>query len=202
MIEIEKIVQFYRRRVDSSKASYDILDWGSSEEQHIRFQVLIDQLKKIDITEPFSVLDVGCGLCDLHDVLDKHFDVFDYQGVDLTSEIVDEAARRKPGINVVNADIFGCSPFADRSFDIVFSSGVFNLDVGNNLEWVKSAMSSMFALCRKGCMINFLHQRAIDKYEQCFYYDPNEIVEYARAVAPHVEIIDDYLDKDFTIWMS
>lgn len=74
----DNIAAHYDERVSSEVPSHEVLDWGSAEEQrrrfHVLFEILRDETAVPGGTEtPLTVLDVGCGLGDLHDYLDKDF---------------------------------------------------------------------------------------------------------------------------------
>lgn len=193
------VVNHYHNRVREERKSFDILDWGSEEEQFLRFEVFINKLRQQGSAGDFSVLDVGCGLGDLKALLDGHFGGVNYVGTDLTLSVASEARKRNPDLMILCSDSTQELPFDNASFDYAFASGVFNLDMGNNLTILEQSLPRLFAVVRKGMMINFLHQRASAQVDYCYYYDPEDILAIGRQFAD-VELIDDYLDKDFSIW--
>ena len=199
----ELIRAHYERRVVPGRDSYDVLDWGSREAQLARFHVLVDLLIQHDLagteTATCQLLDVGCGLTDLCDLLDRLGLEVAYTGADIVSAILAEARRRHPERNLVQADIFQREPFAARTFDVVFCSGTFNLEVGNNETFAQHALLTMLPLVRDCLVANFLHTRTPRKYEHCHYYDPQALMSGVRDRAVKIDVIDNYLENDFTL---
>jgi len=147
----------------------------------------------------FSLLDVGCGLTDLCSYLAERGWRGRYVGVDITPGILREARRRWPSRPMVLADLFVKQPFKDRSFDVVFASGVFNLKLGNNEEFVCRAIPVLFQLARNCLVLNLLHRRARLKYPLCSYFDPDRFRDAVPAAASSALLRDDYLENDLTL---
>ncbi|MFW5802439.1 MAG: class I SAM-dependent methyltransferase [Verrucomicrobiota bacterium] len=200
----KRIIEHYVHRVAPEKPSFDILDWGSQQEQEQRFQVLKEVLSEENVITPntennLTVLDVGCGLGDLRGFLEQHVDRLHYVGVDIVEAILREARARHGDSHFVLADVFDAPPFPERSFDVVFCSGVFNLKLGNNEDFAVRALPRLFALCSKCLMVNFLHERTTEKYPHCWYFSPRRLIDSLPAGMRDIRLIDDYLDKDFSI---
>lgn len=200
----KRILEHYVHRVEPEKPSFEILDWGSQQEQEQRFQVLRKALVNENITTPaaqhdLAVLDVGCGLGDLHGFLEQHVDRLHYVGVDIVEAILQEARARHSDSHFVLADVFEAPPFPERSFDVVFCSGVFNLKLGNNEDFAVRALPRLFSLCSKCLMVNFLHERTTEKYPHCWYFSPQRLIDSLPPEMHDIRLIDDYLDKDFSI---
>lgn len=200
-MSLKQIHKHYEGRVHPDRENHDILDWSSREEQHCRFEVLHRILQEEDLAEfsHLSLLDVGCGMGDLRTFLLPRLPGLDYVGVDVTPAVLREARRRQPDARFVLGDVFARAPFSDRLFDVVFCSGVFNLNLGNNVEFMRSAIPALFRLCRQCVVANFLHARTADKYPHCHYYQPDAIRQAVPRDASRVRVVDDYLHKDFTL---
>ncbi len=200
--KIDRIQAHYARRVTPDRPSHDILDWATPEAQYARFEVFDQLLTRATANSASpSVLDVGCGLTDLASFLGEHGRHVSYVGVDLTAEILREALRRHPDRNVVQADVFGGAPFPAGTFHAAFCSGIFNLRLGNNAAFVRSALQALLPLTT-GCVVaNFLHCRARRQYPHCFYFDPKPLCEFARSFAREVVLVEDYLENDFTVML-
>ena len=201
----DRIRAHYETRVDPACESHDILDWGSREAQFARFQVFYDVLVSAELHSlpaAQTLLDVGCGLCDLRTFLWTREVYCRYVGVDITPTILQEAHRRHPDTSILLADVFQEAPFRDRTFTTVFCSGTLNLRLDNNEAFADIALRAMIGLASRLVVVNFLHQRTVRKYEHCHYYCPDEIHRIAAANAPEgtvIRLIDDYLANDFTV---
>ena len=82
---------------------------------------------------------------------------------------------------------------------MVFTSGVFNLDLGNNLEFLPGAVRRLLGLAREVVAFNLLHVRSPAKEDDYFFYDPKDVLAMLRDHPCEVSLIDDYLPNDFTV---
>ena len=191
----KKIRRHYKGRIKRRRENYDILDWASAESQQARFAVLV---REIDLAGK-SLLDVGAGLGDLWAFIKARRLGVDYTGVDLLDEMVRVAERMHPDARFVQADIFADDMFEDRRFDVVFCSGVLNLNLGNNHKFLPIAAARMLHLANEAAVLNLLHVRQAGRDKTYFYYDPADVVDLLRPLGCRLQLIDDYLPNDFTI---
>lgn len=198
------IHRHYQRRIAPDRASYDVLDWASEDSQQARFAVLAGVLRELSAGEPpfppLRLLDAGCGLCDLRTYLhEEQIDVA-YVGADITPGMLGEARRRHELVPLVLTDLFAAPPFRPRTFGVVFASGVFNLKLGNNEEFVRRAIPVLFGLANRCVVANFLHVRTSHQHEHCHYFVPERLVADIQAgLGCEVQLVADYLDNDFTL---
>ena len=190
-----KIRRHYRRRITPRRENYDILDWASAESQQARFAVLG---REVDLAGR-SLLDVGSGLGDLWAFIkDHHIDV-DYTGVDILEEMVGAAERMHPDATFVQADIFADDPFGDKRFDVVFCSGVLNLNLGNNRRFLPVAVARLLHFAREAAVFNLLHVRQAGSDKTYFYHDPADVMSLLGGLDCRLRMVDDYLPNDFTV---
>jgi SAM-dependent methyltransferase len=195
---IEAILDHYEPRIGPQRENYDILDWASPVTQQARFRVLADN---VDL-QGKSLLDVGCGLGDLRAYLKLRGIEADYTGVDVSEKMVQAALQRQPDGRFLRVDLFDSQrpcPFPDGGFDVVYCSGIFNLDLGNNLQFVPQAVGQFLHLARHCVVCNMLHKRAGKGDGTYFFYDPAEVLPSLRELSGAVRLIDDYLPNDFTV---
>jgi len=191
----DRIRRHYEPLVDKDSPGYRAADWSDALAQQIRFAVLGDN---VELTGR-SLLDVGCGTGDLWVFLCAHDIATDYLGVDLVDKAITEARRRHPDGRFETVDVFAPGTFTPESFDVVFSSGAFNLDVGNNRVFLPLAITRLVELSREVTAFNLLHARVESQYSHCFYWQPEEVRDMLADFTGRVEIIDDYLMNDFTV---
>jgi len=190
-----RIAEHYTQRISRKAPGYDILDWESEEAQLGRFSVLSEH---IDLNG-LSLLDVGCGVGDLYGyLLRRHIDT-DYTGVDILKEMVQEAKRRYPTGQFVSGDLFTSDMMTGKSFDVVYSSGIFNLNLGNNTAFLKSALPVFFRLAGQWVVFNLLDSGHPAKSERYACFDPEEVVSWVREHAGNVQLLRGYVPHDFTI---
>ncbi len=196
-----RIQQYYASRVYPDREGYEILSWSSREAQAQRFQVLLDLLRQ-NFGEGAcpSLLDVGCGLAELSGFLEKANYPVCYTGIDLTEEVLVEGRKRYSGLDLRLLDVFAepC-PFPEQSYDVVFASGIFNMELGNNDVFAVIGMRRLAVLARHLAVANFLHHRSILQHPVCHYYDPCKLLACLHQRLLPVQLHENYLDNDFTL---
>ncbi|MCY2927587.1 MAG: class I SAM-dependent methyltransferase [Planctomycetota bacterium] len=188
----------YRPRIKPGRPHFAVLDWADEKSQLARFAVLADNVPLAGR----SLLDVGCGLGDLLGYLQRRNLSADYTGVDIVPEMVAAAQRIHPAARFLCADVFTGpthSLLQEKSFDVVFCSGTFNLDLGNSLAFLSRALPHLLSLTARVLVFNLLHARTSSKYDQCVYHDPADVLSLLRSLSLPARIIDDYLHNDFTV---
>ena len=185
----------YEPRISPDRENYDILDWSDAASQEARFKALADNVPLAGR----ALLDVGCGLGDLLIYLERRGLPVEYTGVDIVEKMVQAARDQHPEARFVHADLFADDPFGDERFDVVFCSGIFNLDLGNNRQFLPAALARLVEFARGHLVFNLLHGRAHARHEHCVYYDPDEVISQLRHLAGDVRVVDDYLHNDFTV---
>jgi SAM-dependent methyltransferase len=191
----DQIRRHYEPRIGGDLPHHQVLDWASAQSQLARFQIFARNVPLQDK----SLLDVGCGLGDLLTYLDSLGLRVRYTGVDLLEKMAQAARRNHPGIDFVQGDIFQANPFEPESFDVVFCSGAFNLNLGNNEQFLPGAVATMLKLAHQYAVFNLLHSRAASQELTYFYYHPDQVRKMLRDLPCQVRIIDDYLHNDFTV---
>ncbi len=191
----EHIRRHYEPRIGKDLPHHAVLDWASADSQRARFETLVRCVP----LEGKSLLDVGCGLGDLLGFLEGRGIRVQYTGVDLLEKMVEAARAAHPGFIFVQADIFQTNPFAPASFDVAYCSGAFNLNLGNNHEFLPQAVWAMLTLAREHVVFNLLHSRAASQEQTYFYYHPDEVRRMLAKFPCAIEIVDDYLHNDFTV---
>ena len=198
MTKSQRIRHHYLPRIDGGRENYDVVDWTSAEAQQIRFAVLADNVP----LDGRTLLDVGCGLGDLWVYLKARGISADYCGVDLLAEMTASAGEQNAGARFICGDIFdpgGSAIGSGGRFDVVFCSGMLNLELGNNQEFLPKALRRMLELSAEYMVANLLHARTELRYPHCAYYDPEAVLKILEPMACSARLIDNYLPNDFTV---
>jgi SAM-dependent methyltransferase len=181
---------------------YDVHNWAGPESQLARFEAL---RRLVDLRSGGTMLDVGCGLGDLAAFLRANGLRAAYTGVDVVEEMLTRARQLHPSERFVCADLFSKDALADNdilggeTFDVVFSSGAFNLNLGNNLAFLARALPRLLGLARRALVVNLLHARYRHRENLYFYYTPDDVIAMLRPHCGEIELVDDYLENDFTL---
>ncbi|MBC8109425.1 MAG: class I SAM-dependent methyltransferase [Verrucomicrobia bacterium] len=185
-----------------SKEKDSLLGWKNKEAQTIRFEQLT---KVINLSEHFSVNDLGCGWGHFADFLESQRLDYAYVGCDILPEMITKAQTRHESNNRCRFEAVGHAsqmPIADY----VVASGIFNLrfDVSDK-EWqqfIIETIDSMHQKSRKGFAFNALtsYSDAERMESQLFYADPCQLFDYCkRNCSKNVALLHDYFQYDFTI---
>lgn len=192
------IKSYYEPKIKEQKSDSAKLGWESEEAQRLRFKALTDN---VDLNGK-SLLDVGCGLGSLYSFLAERGIAATYTGVDLLEEMVDCAKAKYPEAEFVCDDIFKSEFPVCQRYDVIYSSGIFNLNLVNNLEFLEKALRIFVGMAGFAVVFNLLSDRSDNKEKEYFYYNAGDVLEIiARLpVSPSKTLIlDSYLQNDFTV---
>jgi trans-aconitate 2-methyltransferase len=108
-----------------------------------RTQPSVDLIGRIEISDPASIVDLGCGPGNSTQLLRQRWPQAKVAGLDNSSEMLERARLECPEIEWILGDVTTFS--RERSWDIVFSSAM--------LQWVKdhnTVVPSLFQTVNKG----------------------------------------------------
>jgi SAM-dependent methyltransferase len=197
MKKLDIIRTYYETNLSKGLPEYGILGWESEEAQRLRFDML---LSAVDL-EGKALLDVGCGTGNLLEhIINKGINI-KYIGVDLLDKMICIAKSKGLSGDFIHADIFENRIFENESFDVIYTSGIFNLDLGNNIDFLKRAIRLFLDLSRKYVVFNLLHRDSPDREDKYFYSSPDEVADLLEVYSDRigsVEFIEVYLKNDFT----
>lgn len=189
------VVDFFRLHVRLFGNDWRALGWYSRHTQFKRFAVLCE----IGALSRCRILDVGCGLGDLYGYLRGEGIKIDYTGYDLLPEMVERAKRRYPEARFLVRDVL--EEWDEEPFDYILSSGAFNIDFGSNASAIQQLLRIMIQHSRRGVAINFLSTRDTAQDPIFYHYDPQVWLNYSRTLCSRVELREDYLPNDFTLYL-
>ncbi len=192
----------YSHKITQHGPSFQGVDWGSEDGQHIRF----DQLTKmIDLKTLPDVIDFGCGYGALLEHLYKSGYRGCYQGFDISAAMIKEAQslHAERTNTKFTTQIEQLAPA-----DYTLVSGVFNVKMGTpEKEWLRYVLSTMeqvYELSRRGFVFNILSAETptVMRENDLYYADKNFILNYCRHHF-NAKVIswDDYPLNDFTAFV-
>jgi SAM-dependent methyltransferase len=187
----------YRQMLSAHGPSFRALNWGSQGGQELRFSVLAG----IADLNGKRVLDVGCGLGDFASWFEHHGIDVDYTGLDLTQELLDEAARRHPRRRLIQGSLLDSDLLAGDRFDYVFASGIFYSYPEGGDAWMQAAVTRMWQWAEKGLAFNSLSSWGQSQEAGEYYADPVEVLTFCRDLSPWVSLRHDYHARDFAVYL-
>ena len=189
------VANHYEPLLNKYSRGYEILDWESLIGQIKRFEVLSDN---IELTGK-KILDVGCGTGDLFGFLLRRGLTADYYGIDILPKMVDRAHEIHPEGRFFTGDIFRESPFSKKQFDIVFCSGIFNLNMGDNEIFLKKALPVFFNHAKSMVVFNLLEGGDYAGNNKYFFFNQKDVLHWIREYSDNVRAVTGYVSNDFTI---
>jgi len=194
-------VQRYEKRLQEFGYSPATLGWGVNGRQEVRFSVLAELALRMPES---SVLDVGCGFCDLYDFLDKQGWQGRYTGIDIVPGLLEVARQRHPDLDVRELDITDESvPLGEDEYDFVISSGALNaaLPSGGNELHIEVALRSMFRRCRYAACVDFLSTYVDFQKPGAYHTDPSWALAAAKRLTRRVLLRHDYMPYEFSLFL-
>lgn len=198
--ETDEIARFYDQLVQRFGVDHRALDWRSRASQQKRFEILTE----VGDLSGCRLLDVGCGIGDLYDLLAARQTATAYAGCDVAPAMVDAARRRLPHVEIELMDI-ATADLEPSQFDYVVASGLFSLRTVHPYAYVAATVRRMLHLCRRGVAFNSLSSRwdsttaTVD--DGRFVADPARTLDICLGIAPNVVLRHDYMPHDFTIYL-
>lgn len=193
--EFNSISKYYDNLVDQFGHDPRSCDYGHSNSQIIKFNVLSDFFDHSNA----KILDIGCGFADYYKYLTNKFPNVDYHGVDISKKMITTANKLYPNLDLQLRNVFE-NPF-DYKFDIVTSNGIFYLLGENSLSIMKEYIIKMFEMTNNVLVFNSLSTFATDQEKSEFYANPLEIFNFCKSLTEWVTLRHDYHPRDFTIYM-
>jgi ubiquinone/menaquinone biosynthesis C-methylase UbiE len=194
-IDITKAAALYNDRYDLYGNNLKTVGWGTSEDQILRFEILFRGLNPKGKT----ILDVGCGLGDLIDYLDKVTNGdFYYIGVDIAEKLISSAKEKyfRPNVKFYVGDVF-LDVF--NPVDITVLSGALSFKTTGIEEYAYETMKRMFELSKEAACLNFLSKYVDFEAEKNQHYIPEIMFMKAKEFTKRVVIYHDYPLYEFTI---
>jgi SAM-dependent methyltransferase len=178
------------------------LDWGTRPRQEVRFEVLWSLLRN---HPGGSVLDVGCGLGDLHRFLRSKGWSGKYSGIDIVPEFVGIARERCPGSDVRVVDLadlatdHSAGPVRDLEADFVYASGIFNHALPTKTEIANAdlMLAAMFGLCRVAVVCDWLSAFVDFRRPESCHWSPGTVLDMSRRLTRRITLKMDFLPFEF-----
>jgi hypothetical protein len=169
--------------------------------QNLRFNRLLNSFD-LDEFNFFSIHDVGCGICDIFEYLQKQNFRFSYSGTDIIPEMKELALNKYPEIKYYIRDILE-DEVSDK-YDFLVLSGTFNLPGSTSFsEWslfTREIILKMFYMSNCAISFNFLSKNADYYHEAMYYEDHNSILSFCLKNLSRFVVVDhSYALHEFTV---
>jgi trans-aconitate 2-methyltransferase len=185
-----------------------------------RTQPSIDLVKRIEIDEPGTIIDIGCGPGNSTQVLRERWGGSEIIGIDNSEKMIEKATESFPGERWILSDVYDLDP--SEKYDIVFSNAA--------LQWIpdhERLIPHLLSLVKKGGILAFqvpqnqqsvinkslditISEEPFEKYVQAarerlnytYYHildNHEELLNWYKSTGmrPHLESLPENLVEDF-----
>lgn len=189
-----RLTRFYEESLlKYGPESAHALQWKNTKSQQVRFAAL----SQVADLSGRSVLDVGCGVGDLHQYLQARFNRVDYCGVDIVPGMITAAKQKYAGVRFVHADILG---FKER-YDYVMASGALTFNMEGGKELYFEIIKHMYAIAKKGVAFNVLDNDVYATDHEYLTYSYVEIAALCETLNCQFVVSTEYEVGDFTVFL-
>jgi SAM-dependent methyltransferase len=196
-IDNATILHWHRYRMrEFGPGTLKALGWRGPESQTARFDVLL----KVGDFEGCSVLDVGCGFGDLRGLLHRRGIRCEYTGIDHMPEFLSEASAR---YGALPSTRFLLGNFARDTLpkaDYVLASGAFGYRSSES-DFHLRMIRKLAGTANIALAFNMLDATTFGRHELLIGHDRLQIIAQCRTLSPNVQVIDRYLEDDFTVFL-
>lgn len=193
--EKDAVIRRYAERLNRLGPTVQTLGWRDQEQQQLRFSILLE----LGFFEGCTVLDVGCGFGDFYTFLTSKGFKVDYTGIDISPEVLGEARQRHPDLRFELVDLLAGD--FEGKFDFVVESGIFNHRLADNDGFVRAMLTAMFEHSTHAIAANMMTDFVDYRDDYLHYYDPGEILRFARTLSRFVAVRHDYPLFEFTLFV-
>lgn len=195
------ISEFYDQMATQHKEGWKASHWTSKESQEDNFTILT-QIAPFEQTD--RILDIGCGQGDLFAFMQKRGWKSTYEGIDVSSIMIDNAWKKYP------KGRFACIDFLNDQFqykyDWILASGPFNHKVEENqYEYLEKCIKKMYSLAKKGFGMILLSQhdplQKSNPTDYLFGYDPIKVMEMCSELTYTLNINHTALTWGFVVFV-
>jgi SAM-dependent methyltransferase len=155
---------------------------------------------------PFRILDYGCGLGYLLEYLSEKSTQFEYVGVDFMPEFIDTCKIKYPRDKFKNASFRAIEPSEklNNTYDIIFSSGVFNIATHANPDQSKiyafNRLKELYSIANEAFVCDFLSSYVDFQQDDAQHFSVSEIADFSvAALSRRFQIHHDFLPYEFTL---
>lgn len=194
---MKHIKKLYSESFKAHGDSPSAVQWPKGRQKE-RFDALC---MNINGSKHFSVLDFGCGLAHLNDYLGSKFSSFEYTGVDLVDEFVQEDKKKYPDATFLSTDEFMTQ---SNRYDYIVASGTFNIlyekELLNNKKFILSTLKNLFERANISFAFNFMTDQVDFIQEGAFHINPLELYDYCRvSLSKRIILNQSYMPYEFNL---
>jgi len=188
-------IEHYESQLKLHGYSPKTLGWINGR-HNLRYYILLSQWTFANN----SLLDFGCGFGDLFRFCTKNDYQIAYEGVDLSSQLIEMGRHVYPEANLWHGDVL--HEGLQKNYDFIVSSGVHNLKLDNTWEFIQATFTFFDKHSNLGFALNFLSSEVEYTLEHTYHADPAKILALAYKYSNRVVLRNDYMPFEFTVFVD
>lgn len=201
---METVEKYYSEKINKHGRTSEGVDWKDEEGQILRmkqFEKLFEENRK------FSLNDLGCGYGKLAEYLDNKGYNFDYNGYDISEEMIKNAKEYCKNIKNKNIEFYKIDNVSEMKIaDYIVTSGIFNVKFNYEEkiweEYIMRTIEEMNKKSKYGFAFNVLTSYSDKEFRKnnLYYANPLYYFDYCKKnFSKNVSLIHDYNLYEFTI---
>ena len=192
--EVNFIKDLYRERILEYGQDPKALGWPRND-QDLRFE----RLTRIWNFENLKIVDYGCGFGDLYSYLCNRGVDFEYVGVDISPEMIEQANELHP-----EAKFEVLSNPLDElpECDIVFACGAHALKLEDNQKFVRDSFALFKKSAKVGFGVTFLSTHSDIRHKKNYYSDPDFILNHSYTLSKRILLDNMFMPFEFSVFVD
>jgi ubiquinone/menaquinone biosynthesis C-methylase UbiE len=181
--------KFYNPAISKYGISAQGVHWNSTYTQYKRFEILTSFIEKKIVQS--NIIDAGCGFGEYYSYLfDNNLKPKSYLGIDCEEKMIKLASKR-----FLEAKFDISNILEDKLIfaDYYICSGAMNI-LGKDEVFI--FIKRCLEASKIGFIFNFLKNDSLTKIDYI------EVIDYCKKISNKIEIKEDYLDNDISIFIK
>lgn len=182
------------------------MDWPNSDDLIKRFKVLTSIINE-DLSNNFSVLDLGCGVGLMVDFLKESnlIKKINYKGIDISPQMISFAKKRLPQYDFEERDILE-SKLDANTFDYVIMNGLFteklNMSQSEMFSFFEEMIKIVYNSCKNGFSFNVMSSHVDWKRDDLFHLELDQLVAFlVKNCSRKIKIDMDYGLYEYSVFV-
>ena len=167
------IVSHYESCLEKHGDTHLGVDWPKQEDAATRYRVMLELIRREDLTRTVRLLDFGCGASHLYEhIVDSEIQNIVYSGLDLSEKFVNLSKNKFPANDYYCVDMLD-ERMAIPSFDYIVMNGVFTekgaLTFEDMFSYFRQLVKEVFKKAELGLAFNVMSKHVDWERDDLFH---------------------------------
>jgi SAM-dependent methyltransferase len=193
--DVAAVVARYKNRIGQLGVSLESMASGGAEKQRIRHTVHASALRG----QRPSILDVGCGIAQFYEFLNRSGIACQFTGYDIVPEYVEYCRQHYMAGTFEQRNIF-TDGIGDTFDSVVISQSLNNrYQHSDNMKVMATALDLAYRHTRVSVSVDMMSSYVDFQVPDLYYYCPEEVFRIAKKICRRVCLRHDYRPFEFCI---